>query len=315
MIKKNILITSAGVATAVNVISSLRKSTKFTFNIIAIDMNKNSVGLYLADKFYIVKNSKDNEFLPGLIKILKDENIEFIFPLHSSEIAFFSSNIAIFEKLHIGIIIPSEKVVKTCINKNLFEKFLEKNNFPYPKTYKNENEINTYPIFIKLKQGSSSIGAFKINSKEELNFYLKNNKHNYLIQEYINWDEITIDCYVNKNNILVGFVPRYRIKVKDGKSVVAKTMFSEKLQSIITILLKKLKYKGACNIQVFYNNDEIKIIELNPRLSAGGLPLTTQAGVNIPELMIEDYFGKVENKILSYNQNLTMYRYLSEVFV
>lgn len=315
MIKKNILITSAGVATAVNVISSLRKSSKYNYNIIAIDMDKESVGLYLADKFYIVKNSKDINFLPDLIKILKDENIEFIFPLHSSEIAFFSANKNVFKELKIGMIIPEEEIVNICINKNLFENFLERNNFPYPKTYKNKDEINKYPLFIKLKQGSSSIGAFKINSKEELDFYLKEKENNYLIQEYINWDEITIDCYINKNGTLVGFVPRYRVKVKDGKSVVARTMFSQKLQIMIELLLKKLNYKGACNIQVFYKNDEIKIIELNPRLSAGGLPLATEAGVNIPELMIEDYFEEVENKLIPYNQNLTMYRYLSEVFI
>lgn len=315
MIKKNILITSAGVATAINIISSLRKSNKYIYNIIAIDMNNDSAGLYLANKFYIVKPSKESGFLEDLIQIIKNEKIEFIFPLHSSEIAFFSSYKALFEELNVGMIIPREDIVKKCVNKNLFESFLEENHFPYPKSYKNKNDIKEYPLFIKLKQGSSSIGAFKINSNEELAFYLKENEEKYLIQEYIDWEEITIDCYVNKKGILVGFVPRYRVKVKDGKSVVAKTMFSEKLLTITTLLLKKLDYRGACNIQVFYKDDEIKIIELNPRLSAGGLPLATEAGVNIPELMIEDYFEEVENKLIPYNQNLTMYRYLSEVFI
>ena len=73
MIKKNILITSAGVATAINVISSLRKSNKYIYNIIAIDMNNDSAGLYLANKFYIVKPSKESGFLEDLIQLQKIE--------------------------------------------------------------------------------------------------------------------------------------------------------------------------------------------------------------------------------------------------
>lgn len=315
MISKNVLITSAGVATALNVISALRKSKIYDCNIIATDMSKDSAGLYLADDYYITPSAKDKHFLDEIEKIIKDENIDFIFPLHSSETLLFSKNLLLFKKLNVGITIPDEKTVNLCSKKDLFEIFLNKNNFIYPKTYMNKNEIDSYPVFIKLKVGSSSIGAYKINSKEDLEFYQKEKEEQYIIQEYIDWQEITIDCYVNKQGVLVGFVPRFRLKVKEGKSVVAKTMFDENIFDETTRLLEILNYKGACNLQVFYKDGKIKIIELNPRLSAGGLPLTIEAGVNIPELMMEDYFGKVENNLIEYNKDLTMYRYLTEIFI
>ena len=49
MIQKNILVTSAGVATGVNVISALRSSTKYRCSITSADMSKDSAGLYLSD--------------------------------------------------------------------------------------------------------------------------------------------------------------------------------------------------------------------------------------------------------------------------
>lgn len=314
MIQKNILVTSAGVATAINIMSALRKSNLYRCKIIATDMNKNSAGLYLADNFYITPSAQSNDFLGLLMDIIKKENIDFIFPLHSSEIEFFSKNIKLFEMLNAGITIPNQTIVSKCIHKDHFELFLKKYNFNYPKTYKNKDEIENYPVFIKLNVGSSSTGAYKINTREELDFYINGKEEDYIIQEYIDWQELTVDCYVNKNKKLVGFVPRFRLKVKDGKSVVAKTMYDDNVFKETKRLLSTLNYTGACNVQMFYKDCAIKFIEINPRLSAGGLPLATEAGVNIPELMMQEYFDKVSDDFIEYNKNLTMYRYLTEVF-
>lgn len=311
----NILITSAGVATAVNVIKSLQESNHYNCKIIATDMNEYSAGLYLADKYFISPSVKTESFLSFLKSIILKERIDFIFPIHSSEIEFFSKNKLFFEKLNAGIIIPTQKTIKKCNNKDSFQIFLKNNNFYFPKTYSSIDEIKSYPVFIKPKTGSSSIGANKIENKEQLQLYFNNTNNHYIIQDFIDWPEITIDCYVNKNRKLVGFVPRFRIKIKDGKSVVSKTMFDENVLIQTKKILSDLKYTGACNVQMFYKEGNIKIIEVNPRLSAGGLPLCTRAGVNIPELMIRDYFNELDDNLLSYNKNLTMIRYLTETYL
>lgn len=314
MIQKNILVTSAGVATAVNVISAIRSSTKYRCCITSADMSKDSAGLYLSDNHYITPSVESLNFIDNLKEIIEKDNIDFIFPLHSSEIEFFAENKKQLNDLDVGVTIPDKSVVNRCNNKDQFELFLKENGFIYPKTYKNKAAIDNYPVFIKQKVGSSSKNAYKVNSEETLEFYIDGKEDKYIIQEYIDWHEITIDCYVNKNYKLVGFVPRFRLKVKDGKSVIAKTMYNHQVFEQTKTLLEKLNFRGACNIQMFYKDGEIKIIEINPRLAAGGLPLATRAGVNIPELMMDDYFGKVEDKLIEYNKNLTMYRYLTEVF-
>ena len=315
MIRKNVLVTSGGVTTAINVISALRKSSVYDCNIISTDISNNSAGLYLSDKYYITSSVKDKNFLGQIKKIIKDEKIDFIFPLHSSEIQLFSNNRSILKDLNVGISIANKNIVSICNNKERFQKFLQENNFSYPITYSKKEEVKNYPAFIKLKAGSSSKGAYIVNSLEELNFYINGNEEKYLIQEYVNSNELTVDCYVNKNSKLVGFVPRYRIKVKDGKSIVGKTMYDENVFLQTKKLLSILKYKGACNVQMFFNDKDIKFIEVNPRLSAGGLPLTTEAGVNIPELMMYDYFDTIADDLIDYNKNLNMYRYLTEIFV
>ena len=65
----------------------------------------------------------------------------------------------------------------------------------------------------------------------------------------------------------------------------AENIFDNKLLKITQTLIKKLKYIGACNVQVFRKN-QYKFIEMNPRFAAGGLPLATELGINIQNWLL-----------------------------
>ena len=79
-------------------------------------------------------------------------------------------------------------------------------------------------------------------------------------------------------------------------------------------LIKKLKYIGACNVQVFRKKNQYKFIEMNPRFAAGGLPLSTELGINIPKLMIEYYFGLKKIKLKVPKRKIKMIKYYTETF-
>ena len=278
-------------------------------------MDDAAVGLYLADSHYITPETSSPFFLKKLEEIIVAERIDFIFPLHSSEIKKISSCAEYLSDLGVGVIVPPLNVADLCIDKSKFIRLLKEHDFDHPETFSRKEDVVSYPIFIKPRVGSSSSGARKISNEQELNFYLKENFDSYIVQEYLDWKELTIDCYVNKNGVLVGCVPRFRLKVKDGKSVVAKTVFDPRVLNKSKQLLERLGYRGACNIQMFVRDKEIKIVEINPRLAAGGLPLAVEAGVNIPEMMLDDHFSSLSDDVVPYNHSLTMYRYLTEVFV
>lgn len=315
MIDINVLITSSGVASAVNVISALKKSKKFNVKIHATDMDQDAVGLYIADDYSIISPSNHPNYLDEILEIIERKKINFVFPMHSSEIEIFSKNIKIFQDKNIGLIVPPIECVKLCNSKRDFFKFMEFNNIPIPRLYKYEECHGNFPLFIKPNTGSSSYGAMKLNSIEELDFNFKSKVDEYIIQEFIDWDEITVDCYVSTSDVLIGCVPRYRVKVKDGKSVVSKTFKNSLITSACKEILSLIKYRGVCNLQFFIKEHEYKLIEINPRFAAGGLSISTEAGINIPELMIMDNAGMLLHKLHDYNKNLKMFRYFTEVFV
>ena len=73
MVPITVLLTSAGVATAVNVIHALRHSTLLDVKIVSVDMDPFSAGLYLADKHHMVPPAKKPQYLDEILKICKSE--------------------------------------------------------------------------------------------------------------------------------------------------------------------------------------------------------------------------------------------------
>ena len=53
---------------------------------------------------------------------------------------------------------------------------------------------------------------------------------------------------------------------------------------------------------------------MNPRFAAGGLPLATELGINIPKLVIEYYFGLKKIKLKVPKRKIKMIKYYTETF-
>ena len=310
----NVLITSCGTSSAIDIIKSLKKIKRFKINIIGVDKDINANGLYLVNKSYFLDHRINKGYILKIIKIAKKNKIDFIFPIHSKEISIFAKFKEKFQNENIGIFLDKHQNINLINNKLKFYNLLNKLNFDYPEIYSNKQKPK-YPVFVKLIYGSSSKNSKKINNKKDLNYYLKlNSRQNFIIQKFYNWEEITIDLLCNHQSEIIAYLARKRVKIKDGKSIVAENIFDNKLFKITKDLIKKLKYIGACNVQVFRKKNKYKFIEINPRIAAGGLPLSTELGINIPKLMIEYYFGlkKIELKIPK--RKIKMIKYYTEVF-
>lgn len=310
-----VLITSAGLATAVNVIHALRQATSFCVSIIAVDMNPLSAGLFLADKYYNVPPVSDPLYVDALIGICTKEKVDFLFPLFSGEIGIIADNIEKFTRNSVRVMLPTPQVINICTDKMLFLHFLNENRYSYPKTFRREEvDDSCLPLFIKPVKGSSSKNTFKINDIKAFDFYLTQYP-NSIIQKFIFGVEYTVDCLVHDGKIYA-CSPRSRLNVKDGKSMVGKTVYHPAIESLVTDLLLKIGMNGPCNVQCIEDeNKNLYLIEINPRLAAGGLPLTVRAGANIPEMMLKIAMGMAVEQMKQIASDVVMIRYLSDIFL
>lgn len=316
-----VLITSAGVATACNVISALRNQNEKSIRIVAVDLNPLSAGLYLSDAWYTVPRSTDPNYIPVITDICKKESVDVILPLHSSETIVFSTNIEKLRNKGLHLQLSDAASIGKCTDKLEFYNFMKKNRFPCPRTFLPEQAAEAlacgeldFPLFIKPRSGSSSKNSFKVNSRDEFDFYIGSFPGS-IVQEFVSGTEYTVDLLADEKSRLVAAVPRQRIEIKDGKAVKCRTVKDGEIISLTKNLIEKTGLCGPANVQMIKSDSGLQVIEINPRFAAGGLPLSTAAGVNIPLLLVKMLLGETPEKMPEFKENLYMIRYLTEVFL
>lgn len=310
----NILISSVGSTGAINVIKTYKKMGLDNLRIIGVDCNEEVVGKYFVDKFYKIPHGDEEAYLSSILKICDDENINIFIPIFGNETLKISKSIDEFHKRNILVPISNYEVLKICIDKQQTNSFFEKSNITYPTTYK-KNEINEslLPLFAKPKISlyGGSRGAKKIESLQEL----KGLKFDdYVLQEFIDGVEYSIDTFSDMNGQVIGIVPRKRIEIKNGLATKTITEKNQVIMENTKRLLELIKIRGPANIQCFKKKNEMFFFEINPRFG-GSYILSIEAGLNAPKYILDIYNGKeLENQIGKFKDSLMMLRYYMEVY-
>lgn len=109
----------------------------------------------------------------------------------------------------------------------------------------------------------------------------------YLIQQWIDGDEFTIDVLTGLRGDFLFAVPRRRLAVSGGVSIVGKIEMDATLIALARLVCRKFKFYGPINIQIIREKGtgRLFIIEVNARLS-GSCMFTVLAGFDILDATI-----------------------------
>jgi len=312
----NILITSAsrkvGLIKAFQHALSQNKGGK----VIAVDVNSLSPALYFADDYYLVPRSNNPEFMKTMLDMCEDLNIKLLIPTRDEELPFFAENKDKFSEIGTHVMVSDTETIEICQNKELFTDFCQKNNFKIPKTYKNIDDFSKleYPLFVKPKQGKGGVQTFRVNSEEELKLII-NLVSEIIIQEFIDAPEYTVDLFADFSGNVISAVPRERINVLGGESLVTKTFKNHVIIEEAIRLAENLKLVGHNTIQCFFDNNEVKFIEVNPRFG-GAASISFAAGAHSPSFLIRLIEGKyLKPMINNFKEGYIALRYVEDMFI
>lgn len=315
MSKISVLVTSAGVASAVNVIKSLRIQNELDLSIIAIDVDNLASGLHLADYSYISPQiSKPDEYLDFIYDICKRHDVKVLYPCYSKELTIISKARKKLEELGVFILLSSTEVIDFCNDKIRTSIQIKEMDIPVPKIILNPTDSDL-PLFSKPLEGSSSKGAIFVDNYYMLQYLLNSNEKR-IYQEFIDGEEYTIDVLCDtKSNVLFSG-PRKRISTKSGQSVKGITVHNNTLKEYVDRICKSIRIVGVCNIQFIEKDGTFYFIEINPRYAAGGLMLTVHAGANLPLVALKLMLGlNIDKSELEHKKNIMMTRYWEEIIV
>lgn len=273
--KSVVLVTAIGTVASTTIISQLRKSGDY--HIIGGDIYlKNQVATAKdVDEFYTFPSAiRDLEgYIDFVVGFCKAHGVNFYFATIDEEIANLSAHRARFEEIGVKLCIPNDALVMTCHYKDKFSDWINAN-MPEigTKRYKSFSDVEEYPIFIKPIEGRASIGCRKIEEKAEADELLRSGlkESDYLIQEFNDGEIITVDLVRNARTGQKQQIQRIEfLRNSSGCGIAVEIIDIPALRAICDDLMEKLDLNGVVNAEFFHKGDRFRIIEINPRFSAG----------------------------------------------
>lgn len=316
---KNILFCSVG--RRGDLVKDFKKSLDVNSKIIATDNTNTAPGLYFADKQYIVPKIVEENYIPIILDICKKEDVGAITTLIDPEIAILSANRDRFSEIGVEVLAPYADTAGLCFNKFLMYKFCKERGIRTALTYGSldtflrgyeAGEID-FPVFVKPRTGSGSVGARKINTLDELKIALSSDK-SLIIQEFMAGIDLDADVYVDTiSHRAVSIFTKKKLETKIGGANKTISFKDKRLFDTIEKIVSEFKFNGPIDMDFFYVNGEYYLSEINPRF--GGAYLHAfGCGVNFIKL-IENNMNGIENKpeFGNYEDDVLMMMYDSVV--
>ncbi|MBO5552262.1 MAG: ATP-grasp domain-containing protein, partial [Lachnospiraceae bacterium] len=280
----NILILSAGRRVElVNCFKAARDRLGIEGEIIAADASPLAPALYFADDKEIVPYiSQNDSYVNSIIKICNKYGVDLVVPTIDTELLLLAKRREQIEgETKTKLLISSLDVITVCRDKTNTQRWLEDHDFLVPRRISDE-DIDSgraiYPLFIKPLDGSSSINAYRVESKDELDTYRRLiGKDRYIVQDFMEGTEYTVDCFLDMDGNIITIVPRIRIAIRSGEIAKGRIVRDEGIIKDVERLLTCLHPIGHITIQCMRTDRGIEYIEINPRFG-GGAPMSIAAG-------------------------------------
>jgi carbamoyl-phosphate synthase large subunit len=277
-------------------LSIIETAIKLGYFTIVIDPDNNAPGKEIADIFYTVAGDDFDRTL----EIAKQHNIKGIVTAATDKPILMMCRIA--EQLNMPF--PSYESCETVLDKAKFKKFLFENKLPHAKGISVVGDILPetldlqFPLITKPVTNSGSRGVIKVENQNELSTAvhetLQHSKDSrFLIEEYIEGDEISVEVLVQKGIAHIIQItdklvtpPPYNVEIGH----IQPSKYSHLKENIRVLLQTVVDKSGLDNCalhpELKIKDDKITIIEIGPRLGGDFItshlvPLST--GLNMEE--------------------------------
>lgn len=293
---KEIHMLITGVGRRVELMQAFRQAAlilNINLKLYGADMAGTAPALAYCDYTRKVCSMRDIQYIQQLVDICIKDKIDLVMPTIDTDLLILSQNIDEFNKVGTKVLVSKTDKILICRDKNNTGAFFLSCGLKAPQTYNNYQKYpGPYPCFIKPKDGSSSINAFKVEDAENLAVYAQK-VEDYIIQPFISGPEFTIDIFCDFAGNPIYITPRERVQVRAGEVLKTKIHMDRMMIEEAKILCKHFRPCGPMTVQLIQNKDtgDNYYIEINPRYG-GGAPLSMKSGARSAEALLKLIAGE-----------------------
>ena len=333
----NILFTCAGRRTYL--LKYFKENLAESDKVVATDMQLSAPALQVADVKLQVPAVYDPEYVNLTLNICKEQKIDALLSLNDLELPILAENKTRFEELGVKVIVSSPEVIDIAFDKYKTAQWVESLGLVAPKTYVRLEDAKKalaageieFPLFMKPRWGSGSIGLESIADMEELDIYynllMKKIKKTILatasvgdeyimIQEKLTGSEFGLDIMNDLNGKNVAVSVKQKLAMRAGETDKAVTVDLPEVREMGRKIGEALGHIGNLDVDIMQRADGAYcVLELNPRFG-GGFPFSYEAGVNMPKAIIQWVKGEeVDPQMLQpeYGRMFSKNDYLMEI--
>ena len=277
--------------------------------VVATDMQLSAPALQVADVKLQVPAVYDPKYIDIILDICKDHHIDALISLNDLELPILAEQKSRFEELGVKVIVSDTQVIDICFDKYKTSLWVSDLGLNAPKTYirlddakaaLDSDEIS-FPLFLKPRWGSGSIGLETVEDMEELDIVygllFKKVKKTILatasigdeyimIQEKLTGKEFGLDVMNDLEGINVAVSVKQKLAMRAGETDKAITVDLPEVRKMGEIIGLNLKHIGNLDVDIMQRaNGDYCVLELNPRFG-GGFPFSYEAGVNMPKAIM-----------------------------
>lgn len=333
----NILFTCAGRRTYL--LKYFKENLSEGDKVVATDMQLTAPALQVADVKLQVPAVYDDDYIDRTLAICKDQKIDAMISLNDLELPILAEQKVKFERIGVKVIVSDPQVIDIAFDKYKTAQWVESIGLTAPRTYVTlasakdalaKGEI-VFPLFLKPRWGSGSIGLETVGDMEELNIVygllFKKIKKTILatasvgdeyimIQEKLTGNEFGLDVMNDLEGNNVGVSVKQKLAMRAGETDKAVTVDLPEVREMGATIGRDLKHIGNLDVDIMQRaNGDYCVLELNPRFG-GGFPFSYEAGVNLPKAIVMWLRGeKVDASMLQpeYGRMFAKNDYLMEI--
>ena len=333
----NILFTCAGRRTYL--LKYFKENMAEGDKVVATDMQLSAPALQAADVKLQVPAVYDPEYVKITLRICEEQKIDALISLNDLELPILAENKAKFEALGVKVIVSDPQAIDIAFDKYKTALWVESLGLVAPKSYVRLADVKEalakgeieFPLFMKPRWGSGSIGLESIADMEELDIYynllMKKIKKTILatasvgdeyimIQEKLTGNEFGLDIMNDLTGKNVAVSVKQKLAMRAGETDKAVTVDLPEVREMGKKIGEALGHIGNLDVDIMQRADGAYcVLELNPRFG-GGYPFSYEAGVNMQKAIIQWVKGEeVDPAILQpeYGKMFAKNDYLMEI--
>ncbi len=278
--------------------------------VVAADPNPLAPAQYAAHHRRAVPRIDDPDYVPALAALCDEYNVGAVVPLTDLDLEVLA--VARAEGA-LPAFVPSPEVARSTYDKYEAHLLLSRLGLPSPPTVLPGEEVGSYPVMVKPRQGSGARSIHRADDAVAAAFFVDYVKEPAMVQKLMDGPEFSIDCLSDLQGRCLNAIPRSMIESRGGESIKGTVIADDELIALGRRVVEALEVRGPCTVQVFRDREiGLGITDVNTRFG-GAFPAPMYAalpGRTYPELIVRIAAGEtIEPHVGEFRAGVTFTRY------